>query len=346
MVKIGINGFGRVGRLLLRIAIEKCSKGSVGSEMPVVTIINDSDISPCTMGYLLKHDTIYGPLKKEIVKMDDCIMIEGQRIETTQIQEVRKIPWHKACTIDYVVDTTGMNITCAAASAHLQDKIKGVLVTGCADIPIFCVGVNHTCYKPTIKTASIGTPSLNCLTTMLRVLQENFKIEKATALAIQPLSINDKILDDGTGSTPREGRSAMTNVIPVNSPASGRFVSRIIPELTDKIESTSIKIPIPCVGAIDLTAELSKETCFEIVGTKLKEASECYMKGILKFTTEELVSSDLIGDSHSCIVDFKAGIGLPKNTIKVFGWYDAEYASAYRLYDMIKYIAAREVCET
>ncbi|KAF7265800.1 glyceraldehyde-3-phosphate dehydrogenase-like isoform X2 [Rhynchophorus ferrugineus] len=344
MVKIGINGFGRVGRLLVRIALEQCGKGTAGSDLPIVSIVNDPNLSPQCMGYLFKQDTFYGTFKKDIVELDNCILVDGQRIEAVQETDLTKIPWNKHCPVEYIVDTTGEHTTCRSASMHLRDGIKAAIVTGNSDIPIFIMGVNHTCYKPDMKTVSVSSPSMNCLTAMLRVVHENFKVERAMATAIHPISNSDKILDDITGSVCRESRSAIINFMPVRSAAPGRYVSRVMPELEGKVESTAVKIPVPCIGAVDLTVMLGKEITYDLVGAKIKEAADCYMKGVIRYSAEDLASSDIIGDPHSCVFDAKAGVGLQKNIVNLFSWYDAEYAFAHRLYDMVKYIASREVC--
>ncbi|XP_030754236.1 glyceraldehyde-3-phosphate dehydrogenase 2-like [Sitophilus oryzae] len=344
MVNVGINGFGRIGRLLVRIALDQCGKGTAGSDSPVIAIVNDSNLSPQCMGYLFKNDSFYGSFKREIIEMDNCILLNGQRIEAVHESNITKIPWNKGCPVEYIIDTTGRNISCASASQHLRESVKRVIVTGNADIPIFIMGVNHTCYKPDMKTVSVSSPSLNCLAAMLRVVHENFKVEKAMATAILPLTNSDKILDDNGGSVCRESRSAIVNFLPVGSAAPGRYVSRVMPELEDKVESTAVKIPVPCVGAVDLTAILGKPASYDLVAAKIKEAADCYMKGVIRYSVEDLVSSDIVGDPHSCVFDSKAGLGLGKNAVKLFGWYDAEYAYAHRLYDLLKYVISREVC--
>ncbi|CAG9763351.1 unnamed protein product [Ceutorhynchus assimilis] len=346
MVNIGLNGFNRIGRLFLRIALKtQCGteQKSVGSTLPKVVIVNDPNISPVTMSYLLRHDTFQENFNREIIDMNNCLIIDGQRIEAVQEKDVTKIPWHKACTIEYVVDTTGRNITCNSASQHIQEKIKCVLVTGCADIPIFTMGVNHTCYKPLMKTASVGTPSLNCLTAMLKVLHENFGVERAMATVIHPLSNDDMLLDDNAKSC-RESRSALVNFMPAKC-QEGRYVARIMPDMEGRVGVSALKVPVACVGGLDLTVCLRKQVAYEILTGKFKEAADCYMRGLLKCSNEELVSSDLIGNAHACIIDVKAGSGLSPCMVKLFAWYDAEYACAQRLYDMVKYIASREVCQ-
>ncbi|XP_050311206.1 uncharacterized protein LOC126746856 [Anthonomus grandis grandis] len=345
MVKIGINGFGRLGRLFLRIALDQCGKGAVGADFPVVTIVNDPNLNSESMAALLQKDTYRGTFKKEVIDMDNCIMIEGNRVEAVKVRDISKVPWHKSCPIDYIVDTTGKNKNCAQASKFLQEKIKCVVVSGLGDIPVFAVGVNHTCYKPAMKIVSVGTPTLNCLAPILRVLHENFTIEKAMATSLHPLKNHNKFLDDSCPSANlREGRSALGNFFPCTSAAPGRYVSRIMPELEGRTDSNAIKVPTVCVGAVDLTAVLCKEVSHEIVTVKLKEAADCYMRNVMKYSTDELVSSDIIGDPHSCVIDSKACMGLAKNVVKIFAWYDAEYAFAHRLYDMVKYIASREIC--
>ncbi|CAG9813425.1 unnamed protein product [Phaedon cochleariae] len=343
MAKIGINGFGRLGRQLLKIAIEKCKK-KCATDVSRVLMVNDPNVKPDCFGYLLKNDSLYGKSHMEIVEMGSCLMIDSQRVEITSESKIEKIPWQK-CKVDYVIDTTGQNQNCNKASAFLTEGIKKVIVTGCSNVPIFIVGINHACFDVNMKTVSAASPSLNAVMPVLRVLHENFQIQQAMVTEIQPLTNSDKILDDAYGATScRSSRSSLTSFSPTQSSSGQEFVNRVMPELEGKTASAAIKIPIPCIGAIDVTAKFGKEAPYEVIKDKFKEASQGYLKNILKYSEENLVSTDIIGDPHSCVFDAKAGVALSKCMVKVFAWYDSEMGFANRIYDLTNYMSSRESC--
>ncbi|XP_074037929.1 glyceraldehyde-3-phosphate dehydrogenase [Leptinotarsa decemlineata] len=343
MVRIGLNGFGRLGKQLLRIAINACKK-KCASDVSRILMINDPHLTTESMAYLLKNDSLYGKFKSEVVEMGSSIMVDGQRVEVTSENKIEQIPWKK-CNVEYVIDTTGQNANCNKASMFLTEGIKRVIVSGCSNVPIFIVGVNHACFELNMKTVSASTPSLNCVMPLLKVLHENFEIQEAIVTTLEPLNNHDKILDEGYGAiSSRSSRSCLNSFFPIVSTSSQKFVDRIMPELEKKTESTAIKIPVPCVGAVEVTAKLGKEAPYELVKHRFNDASQGYLRGMIRYTEEELVSTDIIGDPHSCIFDAKAGIGLTKCLVKIFAWYDCETGFANRVYDLANYIGSRENC--
>ncbi|XP_018565854.1 glyceraldehyde-3-phosphate dehydrogenase-like [Anoplophora glabripennis] len=342
MVKIGINGFGRLGRQLLKVVINKYKQKTV-ADLPRLVMINDAELPTKCVGYLIRNDTYYGKFAGDIVEMDDSISVDGLRIEISREPNPEKIQWSKN-GVEYIIDTTGKNTTCNLASKFLRAGVKRVIVTGCSNVPMFIVGVNHACFTKEMKSISAATPSMNCLAVMMKVLHENFEIEEAMATAFHPLNSSDKILDDPGPSNCRSSRSAIMSFSPTDATTKKEVVDKIMPELEGKTESAAIKIPVACVGGIDLTVKFKKNAPAEMIRCKLKDASDGPMKEVLGYSDEELVSSDLIGNSKSCVIDSKSAVNCSKCTAKIFAWYDAEHAFASRLFDLAKYISSREDC--
>ncbi|KAJ8923247.1 hypothetical protein NQ315_001803 [Exocentrus adspersus] len=342
MVKIGINGFGRLGRQLLKIALIK-SKEKTVADIPKLVMINDANVPTECLNKLIKKDTYHGNFSVVIETSKDGIILDGSKIHIFRETAADKAPWSKI-GVDYVIDTTGRNSSCADASKYVTAGVKRIIVTGCSNIPMFVMGVNHACITKEMKSISATSPSMNCLAPILRVLHEFFEIEEAASTAFIPLDNSDNILDDGTPHGCRAIRSVMGNFYPTSATTKGSFINKIIPELEGKTESSAIKIPVPCVGAIDITVKFRKEAPINILRCKLKEASQSYMQHIMGFTDDDVGSSDIIGNPNSCVVDAKATIAISKCSAKVFAWYDAEYAFANRLYDLAKYLCSREDC--
>ncbi|KAG5876398.1 hypothetical protein JTB14_010508 [Gonioctena quinquepunctata] len=343
MARIGLNGFGRLGRQVLKVAINKC-KQKCAEEISRILMINDPNLTTESMAYLLRNDSHYGKFNSEVVDMGSSLMVDGQKIEVTNEQKLDKIPW-KNCKVEYVIDTTGQNTNCTKATVLGNDGVKRVITSGCSNVPIFTVGVNHACFELNMKAVSAGTPSLNCVMPLVRVLHDQFQIKEAMVTVLKPLSINEKIYDDAHRTTDRRSsRSSIHSFAPCMSSVTQKIMSRLMPELQDRIELTAIKIPVPCVGAVEITAKLGKETTYEVLKKQFNEASKGYMKGMIRYTEEELVSTDIIGDPHSCVFDAKAGGGVSNSFVKIFAWYDSESGYANRVYDLANYIASRETC--
>ncbi|CAH1956752.1 unnamed protein product [Acanthoscelides obtectus] len=306
-------------------------------------MVNDPAINPDCLAYAVKHDSFYGKSSIDIVEMGCSLMLNGVRVEITQEPNIEKIPWAKN-KVDYIIDTTGQNSNCQNASKFLVGGVKRVIVTGCSSVPIFIFGVNQTCYELDMKVVSAGTPCMNALLPLLKILHEHFSIEQAMSRVIRPVTNSDNILDGTTGLSCRGTRSILNTFTPIVPFTTPDFVNRIIPELEGKNASTAIRVCAPIVGAVSLTVRLRKEATYDIIKCRLKEASESYMKGIVGFTEESATSSDMIGNTNSCIVDAKSGISIDKRISNVYAWYDSELGFASRIFDLASYMASREGC--
>nr|CAI5849280.1 unnamed protein product [Callosobruchus analis] len=342
MVKIGIQGFGRLGRNLLKLAFRKAQQKGCG-DVGTVVMVNDPAINSDCLAYILKHDSFYGPSSIDIVEMGCSIMLDGVRVEITQESKIEKIPWAKN-KVEYVIDTTGANSTCQTASKFLTGGVKRVIVTGCSNVPIFIFGVNQCCYELDMKVVSAGTPCMNALMPLLRIIHEHFCIEQAMSRVMRPLTTSDNILDGTTGLCCRGTRAALNAFTPCISFTTPDFVNKIMPELEGKNQSTALRISVPVVGAVSLTVKLGKEATYDVLKCRLKEASETFMKGIVGFTEDHVISTDMIGNTNSCVVDAKAGISIGKCMANVYAWYDSELGFASRIFDLANYMASREGC--
>ncbi|KAJ8943266.1 hypothetical protein NQ318_017284 [Aromia moschata] len=343
MAKIGINGYGRLGRLLLRVAVDKC-KGKSAVRSPMVVMINDPHIPKCGSANLIKKDSFQGGCCCDVKELSDGIMIDGLKVEFSREDKVEKIPWTKY-GVDYIIDTTWQHTERDSAKKLATPGIKRVMVTGCKNIPMFVFGVNHACFKLDMKLVSAASPSTNCLATMLSVLHEYFGVENALATTLRPFSNYYRLLDDPTRSNVRDCRASINCMAPTEALSQGHVIGKIMPELDEKTETTTIRVPVTCVGAVSLAVKLKKPAPLDVINLKFKEAAVTYMKGIIRVSEEELVSNDVISDCHSCVMDLKTGKPLSKCAAQLFAWYDAEYAFASRLYDLAQYISSREDCK-
>lgn len=332
MVKLGINGFGRIGRLVFRAAIEKEDKSIE------VLAINDPFIDLDYMVYMFKYDSTHGRFKGEVKAENGKLVVNGHAISVFAERDAASIPWSSAGA-EYIVESTGVFTTTDKASAHLKGGAKKVIISApSADAPMFVVGVNEEKYKSDMNIVSNASCTTNCLAPLAKVINDQFGIKEGLMTTVHAYTATQKVVDGPSSKDWRGGRTAAQNVIP-SSTGAAKAVGKVIPELNGKLTGMAFRVPVPDVSVVDLTCTLNKEVSYDDIKAAVKKASEGPLKGILGYTEEDVVSSDFIGDSHSSIFDAKAGIALNKTFVKLVSWYDNEYGYSCRVVDLIKHMA-------
>jgi len=333
MAKVGINGFGRIGRLVLRACLEKNVN---------VLAVNDPFIDVQYMVYMFKYDSTHGRFKGEVKEEGGLLVVNGQRIHVFQERNPADIPWGKL-GIEYVVESTGVFTTIDKANAHVAGGAKKVIISApSADAPMFVMGVNHESYNPSLQIISNASCTTNCLAPLAKVINDTFGIEEGLMTTVHAITATQKTVDGPSGKLWRDGRGAQQNIIPAATGAA-KAVGKVIPELNGKLTGMAFRVPVPDVSVVDLTCRLKKEASYDEIKAAVKAASESdHWKGILGYTDEEVVSSDFIGDTHSSIFDAKAGISLSKTFVKLISWYDNEFGYSCRVADLIKYVHSRD----
>jgi glyceraldehyde 3-phosphate dehydrogenase len=331
MVKVGINGFGRIGRIVFRNAIEH-------DDIDVVAI-NDPFIEPKYAVYMLKYDSTHGNFKGEVsINQAGDLVVNGKAIKMYQERDPASIPWGKAGA-DYVVESTGVFTTTEKASAHLKGGAKKVVISApSADAPMFVCGVNLEKYTKDINVLSNASCTTNCLAPLAKVLNDKFGIIEGLMTTVHSYTATQKTVDGPSAKDWRGGRTAAANIIP-SSTGAAKAVGKVIPELNGKLTGMSMRVPTQNVSVVDLTARLEKAATYEDIKTAIKEAANGPLKGILAYTEDEVVSSDMNGNPASSIFDAKAGISLNDHFVKVVSWYDNEWGYSRRVLDLISYIA-------
>ena len=347
-VKIGINGFGRIGRLVFRALVEQ---GLLGTELDVVAV---NDLVPAdNLAYLLKYDSTQGTFKGEVhskkssdsVAEDDLLVVNGHTIKCLAIggREGPTIPWGEH-GVEYVVESTGLWTEAAKAKMHIDHGAKKVIISAPAkneDITVV-MGVNHEKYDGSkhniISNASCTT---NCLAPVVHVLlKEGFGVEEGLMTTIHSYTATQKTVDGPSKKDWKGGRAAAINIVPSTTGAA-RAVGLAIPEVQGKLTGMSFRVPTPTVSVVDLTVKTVKETSYKEICAAMKSASETYLKGMLAYTSDEVVSSDFIHDAHSSIFDAGSGIGLNSRFFKLVSWYDNEWGYSNRCVDLLKYMIAK-----
>src|SRR6202158_1333933 len=347
MTKIGINGFGRIGRLVFRALVEQ---GLLGKEIDVVAL---NDLVPAdNLAYLLKYDSTQGRFQGEVsseksnpeLESDDLLVVNGHKIRCLAVKEgPSELPWAKlGCEI--VVESTGLFTSADKAKGHLEAGAKRVLITAPAkdeDITV-CIGVNHEKYDASkhriISNASCTT---NCLAPVVYVLlKEGFGIEEGLMTTVHSYTATQKTVDGPSKKDWKGGRTAAQNIIPSTTGAA-KAVGLVIPEVKGKLTGMSFRVPTPTVSVVDLTVKTVKETSYKDLCAAMKRASETYLKNILAYTGDEVVSSDFIHDAHSSIFDAGSGIELNSRFFKLISWYDNEWGYSNRCVDLVRYMIGR-----
>mgnify|MGYP000239630794 CR=1 FL=1 len=332
-VKIGINGFGRIGRLVLRVCAEN-------PEMEVVGI-NDPFIHADYMAYMTKFDTVHGTFKGEVSAHDDKLVVNGHEIQVYQQMNACDVPWRE-CGAEYIVESSGVNTTTEKASAHFVGGAKKVVITApSSDAKMFVMGVNSDEYTKDMNVVSNASCTTNCIAPLTKIVHDNFGIEQGLMSTIHSATSKQKPVDARAGRDWRTGRSVFNNIIPSTTGAA-KACALVMPSLKGKLTGMSFRVPTNDVSVVDLTARLSRPTTYKEICDAVEEASRTTMKGIVTFTRDEVVSSDMRGESHTCIFDENAGIMLDDTFVKLIAWYDNEWGYSCKVLDLIAYMAQRD----
>lgn len=330
MTKIGINGFGRIGRLAFRAAVGRKDVEIVG--------INDL-VDPDYMAYMLKYDSTHGKFEGTVETKDGHLVVNGKKIRVTAEKDPANLKWSEVGA-DIVIESTGLFLTQADAQKHIQAGAKKVIMSAPAkdDTPTFVMGVNHkklTAQHTIISNASCTT---NCLAPIAKVLNDKFGIVEGLMSTVHAVTATQKTVDGLSAKDWRGGRGAYQNIIP-SSTGAAKAVALVIPELKGKLTGMSFRVPVADVSVVDLTVRLEKEASYEQIKAAMKEASEGELKGILGYTEDDVVSQDFLGDERTSIFDAKAGISLNNHFAKVVSWYDNEWGYSCKLVDMVQELA-------
>lgn len=331
MVKIGINGLGRIGRLVLRSAL-KDPKGIQ------VTTLNNPDLTPEYLYYLLKHDSAHGIIRDlKFEKFDKGVILNGVKMTLTGDKDPALVNW---ADTDVVLECSGKFLTQEKCQAHIKGGAKKIIMSAPAkdESPTFVYGVNHQNYKPDQKIISNASCTTNCLAPVAYVINKQFGLAEGLMTTVHAMTATQMTVDGPSIKDWRSGRAASSNIIPASTGAA-KAVTKVIPELKGKLTGMAFRVPTINVSAVDLTFKTTKETTYQEICAAIKQASEGPMKGVLGYTEEEVVSSDFMTDPHSSIFDAKAGIGLNKNFFKIITWYDNEWGYSNRMLDLARHIS-------
>lgn len=329
-ITIGINGFGRIGRLVLRIALQR-------SDIKVVAV-NDPFIAPDYAAYMFKYDSTHGRFKGEVTSKDGALVIDGQSIKVFGEKDPASIPWGKA-GVDYVIESTGVFTTTEGAQKHIDGGAKKVVITApSSDAPMFVVGVNEQKYTPDLKIVSNASCTTNCLAPLAKVINDKFGIEEGLMTTVHSITATQKTVDGPSHKDWRGGRTASGNIIP-SSTGAAKAVGKVIPELNGKLTGMSLRVPTVDVSVVDLTVRLKKSATYEEISEAIKAASNGELKGILGYTEDAVVSTDFLGSEYSSIFDQKAGILLSPTFVKLISWYDNEFGYSTRVVDLLEHVA-------
>ncbi|MDL2324848.1 type I glyceraldehyde-3-phosphate dehydrogenase [Ruminococcaceae bacterium OttesenSCG-928-A16] len=329
-IKVGINGFGRIGRLVFRAGLSNPNIEFLG--------INDPFMTPDYCAYMLRYDSIHGQYKGDISHTDTSIIVDGREIKFYAEKEPASIPWGKI-GVDYVVDATGIFHSKDKAQGHLDAGAKKVVYSGPSkdDTPMFVCGVNLDTYTPDMNFVSNASCTTNCLAPLAKVINDAFGIEDGLMTTVHSTTATQLTVDGPSKKDWRGGRAASANIIP-SSTGAAKAVGKVIPELNGKLTGMSMRVPTLDVSVVDLTVNLKKPATYEEICAVVKKASEGEMKGILGYTEDMVVSSDFIGDARTSIFDAKAGIALTDTFVKLVSWYDNEWGYSSKIIDLIEYM--------
>jgi len=333
VTKVGINGFGRIGRIVFRNCVEH-------GEADVVAV-NDPFIETKYAAYLIKYDTQHGQFKGTVEVDGSVLIVNGKRIRFYVERDPANIPWAESGA-EYIVESTGVFTTTEKASAHLKGGAKKVIISApSADAPMFVMGVNHTTYKPDVNVLSNASCTTNCLAPLAKVVNDKWGLVEGLMTTIHSYTATQKTVDGPSAKDWRGGRAAAQNIIP-SSTGAAKAVGKVIPHLNGKLTGMSFRVPNPDVSVVDLTVRIEKPASYEDIKAAIKKASEGAMKGILGYTEDEVVSTDFIGDARSSIFDAKAGISLNPHFVKLISWYDNEYGYSTRVVELLAFAAKKD----
>ena len=328
--KIGINGFGRIGRIVFRAALKRDDVEVVG--------LNDPFMNPEYMAYMLKYDSVHGKFPGEVSYTADALVVDGKEFKVFTANEVSDIPW-STVGAEYICECTGQHLEKSKCEGHIKAGAKHVIMGAPSkdDTPMFVMGVNNKKYTSDMTYVSNASCTTNCLAPIAKVLNEKFGIVEGLMTTVHSVTPTQKLLDGASMKDWRGGRAATGNIIP-SSTGAAKAVGKVIPELNGKLTGISMRVPTLDVSVVDLTARLEKPATYEDICKAMKEASEGELKGVLGYTDEDVVSSDFLGDSRTSIFDKKAGLSLTDNFVKVVSWYDNECGYANKMVELIAYM--------
>ena len=329
-IKIGINGFGRIGKLAFQAALSK--------EGVEVVAINDPFIEADYMAYMVKYDTVHGRFNGNISAKDGKLVVNGKEIKVYNEMDPKNIPWGTE-GVEYVLECSGVFTTMDKAKAHLEAGAKKVIISAPSkDAPMFVMGVNNETYTPDMDIISNASCTTNCLAPLAKVINDNFGIKDGLMTTVHSTTATQKTVDGASKKDWRGGRAASANIIP-SSTGAAKAVGKVIPELNGKLTGMSFRVPTVDVSVVDLTCNLAKPATYEEICDAVKRACENEMKGIMEYTDEAVVSSDFISDPHTSIFDASAGIALTDTFVKLVAWYDNEWGYSNKLVDLAMYIS-------
>lgn len=330
-INIGINGFGRIGGLALRQAMKRDNLKVCGINL------RNADIPH--LAYMFKYDSVFGRYDGTVEVAEDAIIVDGQRIRIYSESDASAIKWSESGA-EYIIESTGAFNTVEKGSLHLTGGAKKVIVTAPPKddiMPTFVMGVNNTGYKPEYNVISNASCTTNCLAPLAKVVNDNFGIERGLMTTIHAATAKQKAVDARAGRDWRTGRSVFGNIIPSTTGAA-KAVGLVIPELQGKLTGMSFRVPTNSVSVVDMTVQLKSKTTYQDICAAIKQAAETTMKGILEYTSDEIVSTDLRGDSNTCIFDEKAGVMLDDSFVKLIAWYDNEWGYTAKVLDLVEYM--------
>ncbi|MEA4896416.1 MAG: type I glyceraldehyde-3-phosphate dehydrogenase [Oscillospiraceae bacterium] len=329
-IKIGINGFGRIGRLVLRAGLNRPDIEFVG--------INDPGMTADYMAYMLRYDTVHGQFNGEVSYTEDTLIVNGREIKVYGKMNPTEIPWGKIGA-EYVVESTGLFLDKSKAQGHLDAGAKKVIMSAPSkdDTPMFVMGVNNTSYNTSMNFVSNASCTTNCLAPIAKVLNDNWGIADGLMTTVHSMTATQKTVDGPSKKDWRGGRAASGNIIP-SSTGAAQAVGKVVPALNGKLTGMSMRVPTLDVSVVDLTVNLERPAKYSEICDAMKKASEGELKGILGYTEDAVVSSDFTGDPHTSIFDAKAGISLTNTFVKIISWYDNEIGYSNKVVDLIQYM--------
>jgi glyceraldehyde 3-phosphate dehydrogenase len=328
--KVGINGFGRIGRIVLRNALKD---GGVD-----VVAVNDPFIEPTYAAYMLKYDSTHGLFKGEVTVDGADLVVNGKKVRFYTERDPADIKWSETGA-EYIVESTGVFTTKDKAAAHLKGGAKKVIISApSADAPMYVMGVNEETYDGSADVISNASCTTNCLAPLAKVIHDKFTIVEGLMTTVHSYTATQKTVDGPSAKDWRGGRGAAQNIIP-SSTGAAKAVGKVIPDLNGKLTGMSMRVPTANVSVVDLTARIEKGASYDEIKQVIQDAANGPLKGILAYTEDEVVSSDMIGNTHSSIFDAKAGISLNKNFVKLVSWYDNEWGYSRRVLDLLAHVA-------
>lgn len=329
IAKVGINGFGRIGRLLLRVALKR-------DDVEVVAI-NDPFITPDYAAYLLKYDSIHGRCNAVIKATETGLVVNGKEIKFYQQLDPSNINWAETGA-EYIAEATGKFTSAEKAKAHISAGAKKVIITAPGkETPMFVMGVNHDKYQKDMQIVSNASCTTNCLAPLAKIINDNFGIEEGLMTTIHSYTATQLTVDGPSKKDWRGGRAAAVNMIP-SSTGAAKAVGEVIPELKGKLTGMSVRVPTADVSLVDLTCRLKTPTNYDAIKQAVIKASQTNMKGIVDYTEDAVVSTDFVSDSHTCIFDASAGIMISDTFVKLFAWYDNEWGYSTKTIDLIAHM--------